>query len=558
MLNTLTIDQFAIIDHSEIHFKKGFNILTGETGAGKSILIDAIGHILGERADASLIRHGAEKADIQAWFSHIPPAFVQMLEDNEHLDPDAPDQAHLRRTIREKGSKVFINSQATTAAKLKEYSSQLVNIHGQHANQALLQSPEQRRRIDRYGKLDAALQAVTEAYRHWKTLEQQQQEWQKSREAQQERLELLNYQLQEFDSIAPKDNEFTELSERHSLLAAADDILAKGTQLIELLYENEQNISSHLHYAVQLAQTLASEHKAYQESAELIEQSHIYLEEARDTLNRQLSRIEHNPEELAALDERMTQLHTLARKHRIAPEALTEHWETLAEEQTALQTTQEKGDNLSKAVKEAETHYYQAAETLTAARQAAADELATEALTWIRQLGMEKAQFQIALTPANKPSVHGMDEVSFLLCANPGQTLQPLAKVASGGELSRISLAIEVACLDDNAVPHTLIFDEIDAGIGGEVADTVGRLLSKLSQTRQVLCITHLPQVAAYAAHHYRIEKTSDDTSTQTCVIPLDKKARITEIARMLGSADSTTSRQHAEMMLKERQKAIR
>lgn len=553
MLNTLTIEQFAIIEKTEICFQPGFNILTGETGAGKSILIDAIGHILGERADAGLIRRGAEKADIQAYFSNIPDALKAALADNEHDDPDSPDEAHLRRIIRGKGSKIFINSHTSTAAKLKEYADQLVSIHGQHANQALLQNSGQRGRVDRYGKLDAELRAVQNAYRTWKALEQEHQTWLDSAHSQQERLELLSYQLEELNTAAPKPGEFAQLEAEHAALASADEILNKGGQLIDLIHEADPSIAGMLRRAEQLAADLAGLHPAYQEACELISQSSIYFSEAHDSLSRQLSRTEHDPQALASLDERMSALHSLARKHRIDAADLHQRWQELAAEYEQLSSAEAHGGSLEKAVLDAKNAYFAAAAELTAARQKAADALAADALQWIHQLGMEKAQFTIAIQPAEKPAAHGLDNVTYLLCANPGQALQPLAKTASGGELSRISLAIETACLDDNAVPHTLIFDEIDAGIGGEVADTVGRLLAKLSQTRQVLCISHLPQVAAYAAHHFRIEKTSDDTSTQTRVIPLDDAGRIIEIARMLGSAASETSITHAKSMLAKR-----
>lgn len=550
MLDTLSIKQFAIIEHSEIRFQSGFNVLSGETGAGKSILIDAISLLLGQRADASMIRNGAEKADIHAAFSHIPDTLIQTLTENELIDEETPQQALIRRTIRDKGSKSFINAQAVTAALLKTLSEQLVSIHGQHANQALLHNPEQRRRLDRFGKLDSQTEHVRQTYHTWKQAEKTWQDWQNSRDNLNERLELISYQLQEFEQIAPQNEEFSELSERHSLLAAADQILHKGAQLSDALHENDHSATALLRQLAQQADNLAALHPQFQESAELLNQAYIYAEEAADALTRQLSKIEHDPEQLAQIDERMSALHSLARKHRIETEQLGSHWASLQTEHQELSGKHDSGEHLATAMQAAEKAYYQAAKKLSESRQQAAENLANETLQWIRQLGMEKAQFAVEISQSEKPSAHGIDDINFLLCANPGQSLQPLAKVASGGELSRISLAIEVACLDDNAVPHTLIFDEIDAGIGGEVADTVGKLLAKLSQTRQVLCITHLPQVAAYAAHHFRIEKISDDHSTQTRVIPLDKAARITEIARMLGSADSQTSRQHAEMML--------
>ena len=277
----------------------------------------------------------------------------------------------------------------------------------------------------------------------------------------------------------------------------------------------------------------------------------MYLSEASDALGKQLNKIEHDPEALAETEARMSALHALARKHHIDPDQLPTHWQKLAAEHQTLAQKNQSGSELEAACQTAEADYHAKAAALSAARQKAAPALARDVEQWIRQLGMEKATFAIEVQPAARPAAHGSDDITYTLCANPGQTLQPLAKVASGGELSRVSLAIEVACLDETPTPPpTIIFDEIDTGIGGEVADTIGRLLHTLGQSRQVLCITHLPQVAAYADAHYRIEKHSDGKQTQTRVTALDDEARISEIARMLGSADSDTSREHARAML--------
>ena len=551
MLEQLTIDQIAIIEHSEIHFRPGYNVLTGETGAGKSILIDALGLVLGERADASSIRHGEKRATVSATFRDLSAAHQQTLADDGLDDPDNPGQVVIRRTLRDGGSKAWVNDQNVTGGKLKTLAAALVNIHGQHHNQALLKNDEQRRRLDRYAGHRELLAACADAWRHWQQLEKDHAAWQTARTSDEERLALLAYQLDEIEQLAPQDGEFDELAAKQTLLASADQILASGSRLAEQLSDGEHNLQSALRHAQREAEHLAAIHDNYRETAELLEQSAVYLSEASDSLAKQLGKIEHDPEALAETEARMSALHALARKHHIDPGQLPAHWQTLAAEHEALSQKNQSGSALEAACRAAEADYHAKAAALSAARQKAAPALARDVEQWLHQLGMEKATFAIDVQPAARPAAHGNDDITYTLCANPGQTLQPLAKVASGGELSRVSLAIEVACLDETPTPPpTIIFDEIDTGIGGEIADTVGRLLHTLGQNRQVLCITHLPQVAAYADAHYRIEKHSDNHATQTRVTALDDEARITEIARMLGSAASDTSRDHARAML--------
>ena len=551
MLEQLTIDQIAIIEHSEIHFRPGYNVLTGETGAGKSILIDALGLVLGERADASSIRHGEKRATVSATFRDLSAAHQQALADDGLDDPDNPGQVVIRRTLRDGGSKAWVNDQNVTGGKLKTLAAALVNIHGQHHNQALLKNDEQRRRLDRYAGHRELLAVCADAWRHWQQLEKDHAAWQTARSSDEERLALLAYQLDEIEQLAPQEDEFDQLAAKQTLLASADQILASGSRLAEQLSDGEHNLHSALRHAQREAEHLAALHEPYRETAELLEQSAVYLSEASDSLAKQLGKIEHDPEALAETEARMSALHALARKHHIDPGQLPAHWQTLAAEHAALSQKNQSGSALEAACRAAEADYHAKAAALSAARQKAAPALARDVEQWIHQLGMEKATFAIDVQPAARPAAHGNDDITYTLCANPGQTLQPLAKVASGGELSRVSLAIEVACLDETPTPPpTIIFDEIDTGIGGEIADTVGRLLHTLGQNRQVLCITHLPQVAAYADAHYRIEKHSDNHATQTRVTALDDEARITEIARMLGSAASDTSRDHARTML--------
>lgn len=549
MLNALHIEQFAIIDSAHIHFERGFNVLSGETGAGKSILIDALSLALGERAEAAMIRHGADKASIQAIFTPLAPSLQSQLQTDDLDDPDNPTQCLIRRQIRASGSKAYLNDQTITSRKLKTLSEQLISIHGQQANQSLLKSSAQRQRLDRFAQLQQHSKQLQHLYQQWQAAELAHQNWLEQQASHRERLSLLDYQLEELNDCAPQADEFEQLAQQQISLSAADDILHNGNALTQLLRDNDDlSANALLHQGQQLLEQLSRRDPRFNEAAELLEQSLIYLDEAYDTLNKQLFHTEHDPEKLAAVETRMSALHSLARKHHCPPEQLHDHWQQLRAEHEQLSTLSDSGTALATALTAAEKAYNDSAKQLSAQRAKAAKTLSKEVENWIRQLGMEQAVFSIALQTTT-PSASGIDEITFLLCANPGQSAQALNKVASGGELSRISLAIEVACLDEAAVP-SIIFDEIDAGIGGEVADTVGKLLHKLSANRQVLCITHLPQVAAYADHHFLIEKSSDKQQTQTRVTRLNDKQRIREIARMLGNADSTTSQEHAKTML--------
>lgn len=549
MLEQLSIDQFAIIEQTRVQFGAGFNVLSGETGAGKSILIDALGVLLGQRAEASMIRNGQSKAKVSAHFVNLP-AHVQSALQAQELHDDETSQILIRRTIGESGSKAYINDQPVTAQTLKTTVAHMVNIHGQHSNQALLRPEEQRKRLDRYAGNQAERATVKRAYQAYVEAQSALLAWQEARARGQERLALLEYQYQEFQQLKPEQGEFEALSERHQVLSSADEVLRQGGAIYDALHEDEHAISRALRQLSKEAKSLAQQQKRFAEAAELLEQSALYALEAADALSRELSRTEHNPEVLQELDARLSALYQLARKHQVKPEALFEHGEKLAAEFHRLHGSDQAGEGLQQAVEQAERDYRVAAESLSATRERAAKALSQDVEHWIRQLGMAHATFTVACQREQQLAEHGMDSVQFLLCANPGQSQSALAKVASGGELSRVSLAIEVATLDEAPVP-TIIFDEIDSGIGGEVAHTIGKLLKKLGESKQVICITHLAQVACYANAHFLIEKQSDEHSTHTRLSALDDSARVQEIARMLGSTESKSSLNHAKEMLK-------
>lgn len=549
MLNTLTIRDFAIIDHCELSLTTGLNVFSGETGAGKSILIDAIAQLMGARAEATMIRHQQEKADIQAQFSLISPVAQAYLEVQELTDEEQTDACFLRKVLKEKGSKVFINHLASAGNHLKELGTQLIHIHGQNHQQTLLKSSAQRERLDRFAQVKDELSKTAKAWADLKAAEDALQQWQIEEHKRQERSTLLQFQIEALRKIAPQEGEFADLSEQQQILSHADQILSTGGHILDTLQEREPSVQGILRQLLRESDSLSSKHEDFQESHQLLEQAQVYLDEAYDALSRRLQRIEHNPERLQSIESRMSALHNLARQLHIAVEDLPRFWQEREEEIAALEGADDKKIELEQAIENARNHYLACANCLHDKRLQAAQAFSEIIEHWIRRLGMPHAIFQVAINETT-PSAHGIDEVQFLICANPGQALAPIHKIASGGELSRIGLAIEVACAKEEK--HiTLIFDEADAGIGGEIADSVGALLRTLAEERQILCITHLPQVACWAHSHFYIHKASDGKSTQTQVKRLNEEERIVEIARMLGDATSPTSLEHAKTLLK-------
>ena len=442
MLNNLTISDFAIIEKTEINFRAGLNILTGETGAGKSILIDAIALINGGRADISAIRNGAQKANISAEFSDIPVNLQNFLSEQELQNADNPDEVIIRRTLRDKSSKAFVNSLASTTAQIREIDEDLINIHGQNASQTLLTSEGQRERLDRAAKNEEIL---AKTFKNFHLLQKKRREFallQEAEKADRERAELLDYQLEELEQLAPEAGEFSELSARHRELSNAEEILQEGGNLAYGLLEAETNPAQMLKSFVQMANKLAKKSPQFQDAAELLSQSAVYIEEAADSLQRALSVFEENPEEFAKIDARMSELHRLANKHRIAPDELAAKFQELAAEREVLAGRKQQSEELVIEISKLEEEYKKIAAELSYLRQEESKKLASKVEKLILGLGMEKAVFAIKVSPTERQSAQGIDEIDFQLCANPGQSLQSIAKIASGGELSRISLAI--------------------------------------------------------------------------------------------------------------------
>jgi DNA repair protein RecN (Recombination protein N) len=551
MLRTLTIRDFVIVDAIELEFSHGFTVLTGETGAGKSILIDALQLALGGRGDASMVREGAAKADISADFA-LTPAATSWLEQNEF---GTEDGALLRRVIDNAGrSKAYINGIAATAGQLRELGELLVDIHGQHAHQSLLKQEAQRALLDnqiavRNPESTAQVQAVAASYKAWRLLSRQREEFEtNARNVLLER-ERLEWQVGELDKLAVKPGEWQEITNEHSRLSHAASLLEGAQEALNAVSESEQPMLSQLSSLNQKLGKLAGVDAGLQPVLDCMEPALIQLQEAVYALNDYIDKVELDPERLAQVDARMEAIHSTARKFRVTPEELPEEHAALAARLRQLADATDV-DGLRRQEEGAKAAYMEVAQRLSATRQEAAKRLGEQVSEAMQELSMSGGRFVIALNPC-EPAAYGIEQVEFLVAGHAGVAPRALAKVASGGELARISLAISVITAHATTVP-TLIFDEVDTGIGGGVAEVVGRLLKRLGHSRQVLCVTHLPQVASQANQHFQVAKgTTGDGKTVSRIDVLDKKERVEEVARMLGGIEITeTTRKHARELL--------
>ncbi|NIA55607.1 DNA repair protein RecN [Massilia sp. TW-1] len=552
MLRTLTIRDFVIVDTIELEFSNGFTVLTGETGAGKSILIDALQLALGGRGDASMVREGAAKADISADFALTSAANV-WLEQNE-FDTDEGG-ALLRRVIDNAGrSKSYINGVAATASQLRELGELLVDIHGQHAHQSLLKLDAQRALLDnqvavRDPGATAQVQEVASAYKAWKALARQREEFETNAKNVLLERERLEWQVGELDKLAVKPGEWAEITNEHSRLSHAASLIEGAQEALTALSESEQPILSQLSSLNQKLAKLAGVDADLQAVLDCMEPARIQLQEAVYALNTYVDKVELDPERLSQVDARMDAIHSTARKFRVTPDELPDEHATL---KAKLQQLADASDveGLRKQEEKAKAAYLAVAQKLSATRAQAAQRLSSQVSDAMQELSMSGGRFVVALNPC-EPAAYGIEQVEFLVAGHAGVVPRPLAKVASGGELARISLAISVITANATTVP-TLIFDEVDTGIGGGVAEVVGRLLKRLGQSRQVLCVTHLPQVASQANQHFQVAKdTTDGGKTVSRIDVLDNKARVEEVARMLGGIEITeTTRKHARELL--------
>ncbi len=552
MLRTLSIRDFVIVDAIELELATGFTVFTGETGAGKSILIDALALVLGARGDSSVVREGASRADITAEFS--PPAAARAwLTENAYEGEEG--QLLLRRVIDSAGrSKAFINGTAATAAQLREVGDLLVDIHGQHAHQSLLKAQSQRALLDYQAGLQENVQEVAVAYRTWQAVVRQRAEFERDVRQVMLKRERLEWQVNELEKLSPQADEWAEISNEHSRLSHAASLIEGAQEALELISESDSEaeappmLSQLSGLNLRLRKLLEVDNSLHP-VLEALEPAQIQLQEAVYALNEYLARVDLDPARLQEVESRLEATHSMARKFQLMPEDLPQELTRLQQQLQQLSETSDL-EGLRQQEEARKATYLQVAEKLSQARTKAARLLEQAVTEAMQTLSMAGGRFEIAL-PACEPAAHGLEQVEFLVAGHTGTVPRPLAKVASGGELARISLAISVITSSATTVP-TLIFDEVDSGIGGGVAEVVGRLLKRLGQERQVLCVTHLPQVASQGSQHFQVSKdTVADGRTVSLIYALGAKERVEEVARMLGGLEITpTTRKHAQELL--------
>ena len=546
MLERLTIRDFVIVDHLALRFETGFGALTGETGAGKSILLDALSLALGGRAEASMVRTGCQRAEVIAEFIVPEDSSLRAWLSEEAIALEE-DVLILRRLVETSGrSKGWMNGTPVTQTQLRTAGDALADIHGQHAHHALLRHEAQRALVDAHAL--ALVQAVQEHYQAWSAAEIALQRAQEDAGGLARERDMLAWQLQELEQLGFDPQEWAHLEQEQSRLAHAAGLIEGAAEVVGQL-EGDGAVCAQLQTLTQRLGEMAAIDPAVEEAAKLLGDAAIQAQEARHLLRRYADRLDVDPQRLAEVDRRIESITLLARKHRVPPTDLPEVQRMIADRLSAL-TQAGDPDALAAQVSQCLKQYTQAASALTAHRQKVALEMGEAITAAMQNLAMAGGQFAVHLLPEDAPTAHGQENIEFQVSANPGQPLRALAKVASGGELSRIGLAIQVMTSRDSATP-TLIFDEVDVGIGGGVAEIVGKLLRQLGAHRQVLCVTHLPQVAAQAHWQWRILKKTENGQTRSAVTPLEGPERIEEIARMLGGVHLTeTTRQHAAEML--------
>jgi DNA repair protein RecN (Recombination protein N) len=553
MLTYLQIRDFAIIDSIELDLRPGLTVLTGETGAGKSIVVDALQLIAGGRAGAEVVRANAERAEISATFDlmRAPRELKRWLEE-QSISTDT--ELSVRRLIAVDGrSRAYLNGQSVPVQLLRELGNILIDIHGQHEFQSLTRSAAQRELLDDFGRHEGLVDQVGISHRVWNGLLNRMLELETLARDRDARLDLLRYQVRELEALQLAEGEFTQLSEERARLANRGKLAEAAQAAATLLYEGEEG-SAHatVSRAIQALRNVASVDAKLGAALPLIDEAAIQILEAAGQLRHYLETLDVDNARQDQVERRLAAIEELARKHRITPEELLQRTSQLKQELTEVERAESDLTQLRKEQAAALEGYRTLAAQLTARRSTAGRALAKDITARMQTLGMAGGRFQVEITPlaTTEPAPHGVDQVEFRVTANPGQPLRPLAKVASGGELSRLSLAVQVSCAARET--RCMIFDEVDSGIGGAVAEIVGRELHSLADSGQVLCVTHLPQVAAQGHHHLRVTKLTDGKTTRTSLTELSPDDRVEEIARMLGGVEITAkAREHAREMLK-------
>lgn len=552
MLVHISVKNYAIVEHLDLELQHGMSVITGETGAGKSIMLDALSLTLGARTDSSVVRPGADKADILSSFdiSDIPEA-QQWLKEHD-LGNDT--LCILRRVITPEGrSRAYINGTPCPQADLKALGELLIDIHSQHEHQSLLKTDTHRRLLDEFAASTELTRAVQSIAQRWRNTQQQLDKLSASDEEQRARRQLLTYQLEELETLALGADELAQLEQEHKSLSNSESLLDNCRQILDACSENESgNVLSTLAHLLQRAQAITGAPHAFRQATELLSSAQIQVEEAVSEFNHFIDHFDADPQRQQWLEQRLDAIYTLARKHRVQAEQLHALQVQLSAELAALDADDASLEHLQQAVTLLREEYTVKAQALSKRRVSAAKKLSSAVMQQLHVLGMPGGQFSVDLQPleSTTPSMHGLENIEFLVSANPGQPLRSLAKVASGGELSRISLAIQVITAQTSRVP-TLIFDEVDVGIGGPTAEVVGQLLRQLGESGQVLTVTHLPQVAAQGHQHLYVHKERKQKQTHTAVSLLSDTQRVEELARMLGGIDLTEeSLVHARKIL--------
>jgi DNA repair protein RecN (Recombination protein N) len=560
MLKTLRIRNFAIIEDLTVEFTSGLNLLTGETGAGKSIVVDALGLAAGDRADSSMIRSGEEKAVVEAVYGMARGSAIQALLDEKGVDA-VGDELIVRREIAASGSgRVFVNGSPTTVSVLREAGNVLVELHGQHEHQSLLSSDRQLDLVDQFGGLDNEVREVREAFEAVREARSRLEEVESRSRERGERSAMLQARLAEIDAVAPRPGELEELNRERGILRHAGQMATLLGEAVGLLYEGDPAASSLAAAGARRAAELAGIDPGLQEIAQRIDAARVELEDAGAALREYRDRANFDPARLETLESRRAALETLLLRYGPDEQSAIQARNEAAAELERLGDLEAEVERAGQALAKAEATYIDRAEALGRARAAAANRMGPQVEDQFRALALGGARFRVEFSPARGETIgdarrlplgpRGAERGEFLLSANPGESARPLARVASGGELSRVMLALHVV-LEQAGRDRTLVFDEVDAGIGGAVADAVGSRLAELSGRHQVLCVTHLPQVAAHADRHYHVAKRVVGKRTRAEVEPLTGDARVAELARMLGGREITAaSRRNAQELI--------
>jgi DNA repair protein RecN (Recombination protein N) len=550
MLTRLQIRNFAIIDQATVEFDPGMTVLTGETGAGKSILVDALGLVLGERGGTGLVRSGCDRAEISAEFDLSDHDEALRWLADQALDID--DECLLRRVVSADGrSRAFVNGNAVTLQNLKALGELLLDIHGQHFHQSLVRRAVQRELLDHFGALSDLCRETATAFDNWQSLWKKWKDLETTNADRASRLELLGFQAAELDALNLGVGEYAELQAESRTLSNSGRLIQAVNTAIAALYDGEPgNAQAHVAEASHAIEDASVLDEKLQPVLALLNDASIQITEAYDSLRRYAESLDSDPMRREQVGDRLDAIQVIARKHRVEPDELPQTHAHICEQLGDLESADERGAALAGQARSAEQTYRETATRLSTARHEVARRFSSEVSAAMSDLGMTGGVFEVRLSAAPEPMATGIDDIEYLISANPGQVPMALSKIASGGELSRMSLAIQVIASDGSTIP-TMVFDEVDSGVGGGIAEMVGRHLCGLGRNRQVLCVTHLAQVAGLADNHFRIVKISDGKSTRTAIGRLNHDERIEELARMLGGVRITRkTREHAAEML--------